>query len=145
MERTRRIPKINEEIIGEYVLIDWKKINDFAKLTQDFNPIHVDLRYIQKHTIYRTPLAHGIIGVSLICALLGNTYNEILLKSQTISFLKPVLLNTKVRAKVKCLNVFEVNKTYKNIEISFNVELIDEMNNIYIKGSMVGFMWGEKR
>lgn len=137
-------PIKKEEIKGEYVLIDWKKINDFAKLTNDFNPIHTDMEYIEKKTLYNEPIAHGQIGVSLICALLGNTYKGIILKNQIISFLKPININTKVRALVKCINIKRVNISYKNIEVSFYVELKDKKDNVYIKGNMIMFMWGEK-
>lgn len=143
--KRNRTPKISEFIEGDYMLIDWKKINDFAKLTTDFNPIHTDMDYIEKKTLYNQPIAHGLIGVSLICALLGNTFKGIILKNQMIDYIKPVLINTEVRALIRCLSIKRVNETYNNIEISFYVDLRDKDENIYLNGRMVMFMWGEKR
>jgi acyl dehydratase len=140
-----RIPIVYEVIESGFVLIDWKFINDFAKLTTDFNPIHTNLEYITKKTIYNNPIAHGQIGVSLICALLGNTFKGIMLKNQSLNFLKPVMINSYVKSSITCLSIKEVSNIYKNIEVSFLVKLTNDKSLELIAGKVLMFMWGKKR
>jgi acyl dehydratase len=145
MNNEKRTPKINETIEGKYKLIDWKYINDFAILTTDLNPIHVDMDYIIKETVYNDPIAHGQIGVSLICALLGNTFKGILMKSQSLNFLKPITINTKVKPIIRCLSIKKVNEIYDNLEITFLVKLIGLEEKVFIAGKMIMFVWGGKK
>ena len=42
----------------------------FAGLTGDYNPLHIDHEYV-KDTPFRRPIAHGLLGVSLVAGL-GN-------------------------------------------------------------------------
>jgi len=140
----KRIPRKDEIIRGNYTLIDWKMINDFANLTKDYNPIHTNIDYIDTETLYSQIISHGLIGVSLICALLGNTYKGIILKNMMIDFVKPVLINTEIKPIIKCLSVKSVNKIYKNIEISFYVDIRDKKEDVYLLGRVIMFMWGEK-
>jgi len=144
MEKKDRKPKLNEIIEGEYNLIDWKCKTDFPTLTTDFNPIHTDIDYISKK-IHNQPIAHGQIGVSLICALLGNTYKGIMLKNQMLNFSKPVLINTNVKPEIRCISIKNVNTIYNNLEITFIVKLMDVKDNVFISGKMLMFMWGDKK
>jgi len=145
MNNFKRIPILDEIIEGEYKLIDWKYINNFAKLTTDYNPIHVDIDYITKETLYTNPIAHGQIGVSFITALLGNTFRGIMIKNQNLNFLKPVMINSEIKPIIRCSNITEINHTYKNLEITFNVKLVNNEGIKFISGKMIMFLWGEKR
>ena len=51
--------------------ITGEKIDTFAELTGDFNPIHVDEAYA-KTTMFGGRIAHGALSASLISAVLGN-------------------------------------------------------------------------
>jgi len=47
------------------------KINDFADIIGDHNPIHVDEEFA-KQTMFGQRIAHGALTASLISAILGN-------------------------------------------------------------------------
>ena len=51
---------------GAWLTITQEMINDFAKATQDFQWVHVDLEKIKKHSPFKKPIAHGFMSVSLL-------------------------------------------------------------------------------
>ena len=81
-------------------------INDFAKVTGDFNPVHLDQAYAEK-TIFKGRIAHGVLSVGLLSNVLGNTlpgYGTIYL-SQEVKFLGPVRIGDTITAKVEVLEL----------------------------------------
>jgi len=138
-----KLPKVNEITEGEYKIFDWKIISDYAKITGDSNPIHTDLEYAET-TIFKEPIAQGILTASLISALLGQTYKGIIYKNQKLFFIKPVRINTKLKAVIKCISVIPIFVIYKNYDVGFETKVIDEHGNVYIDGTAKMFVWGEK-
>lgn len=55
---------------GTWLTVTQEMINDFAKATQDFQWLHVDLEKIKKHSPFKKPIAHGFLSVSLLSKLL---------------------------------------------------------------------------
>jgi len=53
------------------MIITGEKIDTFAELTGDHNPIHVDEEFA-KTTMFGKRIAHGALSASLISAVLGN-------------------------------------------------------------------------
>jgi 3-hydroxybutyryl-CoA dehydratase len=81
-------------------------INDFAKATGDFNPIHLDQVYAEK-TFFKGRIAHGLLSVGLLSSVLGNIlpgYGTIYL-SQEIRFLAPVRIGDTVAARVEVIEL----------------------------------------
>ena len=81
-------------------------INDFAKVTGDFNPLHLDQGYAEK-TIFKGRIAHGLLSVGLLSSILGNIlpgYGTIYL-SHDIKFLAPVRIRDTITAKVEVLEL----------------------------------------
>jgi len=81
-------------------------INDFAKVTGDFNPLHLDQGYAEK-TIFKGRIAHGLLSVGLLSSILGNIlpgYGTIYL-SHDIKFLAPVRIGDTITAKVEVLEL----------------------------------------
>jgi 3-hydroxybutyryl-CoA dehydratase len=77
-------------------------INDFARVTGDFNPVHLDQAYAEK-TIFKGRIAHGLLSVGLLSSILGNIlpgYGTIYL-SQEVKFLAPVRIGDTITAKVE--------------------------------------------
>ena len=81
-------------------------INDFAKATGDFNPIHLDQTYAEK-TYFKGRIAHGVLSIGYISSVLGNLLpgpGGILL-SQDVKFLAPVRIGDVIRAKVEVIEL----------------------------------------
>lgn len=87
--------KITEEVI-----------NDFARATGDFNPIHLDQAYAEK-TFFKGRVAHGALSVGYISSVLGNLLpgpGSIYL-SQEVKFLAPVRIGDTITAKVEIIDL----------------------------------------
>lgn len=81
-------------------------INDFAKATGDFNPIHLDQTYAEK-TYFKGRIAHGVLSVGYISSVLGNLLpgpGGILL-SQDVKFLSPVRIGDIITAKAEVIEM----------------------------------------
>jgi 3-hydroxybutyryl-CoA dehydratase len=83
-------------------------INDFARVTGDFNPVHLDQGYAEK-TIFKGRIAHGLISVGLLSSILGNIlpgYGTIYL-SHDIKFLAPVKIGDTITARVEVIELVQ--------------------------------------
>lgn len=72
---------------------------NFAGLTMDFNPVHVNAEYA-KESIFKERIAHGMLSAGFISAVLGTTLpgpNSIYL-GQELKFTAPVKLGDTVTA-----------------------------------------------
>jgi acyl dehydratase len=68
-------------------------IREFAELSGDFNPIHVDEEFA-KQTRFGQRIAHGMLSGAFISAVLGNEFKErkIVYLSQTMRFTAPTFI-----------------------------------------------------
>lgn len=74
-------------------------IRDFARLSTDNNPVHLDEEYAKK-TQFGARIAHGMFSAGLISAVLGANmpgYGTIYL-SQSLQFKRPVFMNDTITA-----------------------------------------------
>lgn len=88
-------------------------VNDFAKLTGDKNPIHLDNKYAS-NTIFGQRIAHGALIYSLISEVLGMHFpgpGTILLE-QKIKFLNPVYIDDKIEIIVIIKSVLKLKKRF---------------------------------
>jgi 3-hydroxybutyryl-CoA dehydratase len=89
-----------------------KDINDFARVSGDFNPVHLDQAYAEK-TPFEGRIAHGLLSVGLLSALLGNILpgHGTIYLSQEVKFLAPVRIGDTIRAVVEVLElIYEKNR-----------------------------------
>ena len=49
-------------------MIQQSDVLEFAELTGDHNPLHVDVEFARK-TPFRRPIAHGLLGMSIVAGL----------------------------------------------------------------------------
>ncbi|OGP69381.1 MAG: enoyl-CoA hydratase [Deltaproteobacteria bacterium RBG_13_47_9] len=87
-------------------MITEEMINDFARATGDFNPIHLDQRYAEK-TFFKGRIAHGALSIGLLSAILGNIlpgYGTLYL-SQEVRFLAPVRIGDTLIARVEVIEL----------------------------------------
>lgn len=55
--------------VSDWLVVDQKRINDFAEVTGDHQWIHVDVERAKAESPYGAPIAHGFLTLSLIPAL----------------------------------------------------------------------------
>jgi 3-hydroxybutyryl-CoA dehydratase len=83
-------------------------VRAFATLTGDHNPVHLDEEYAAG-TRFGRRIAHGMLGASLISAVLANELpgRGTVYLSQTLKFTAPVFLGDTVTARVVVKQVRE--------------------------------------
>jgi 3-hydroxybutyryl-CoA dehydratase len=106
-EETKPLPQIGAR--AEYVrTITEDDIVRFAEVSGDHNPIHLDAEYAAR-TPFGSRIAHGMLSVSFISAVLGNNLpgpGGIYL-GQTLKFLAPVRIGDTITASVEVIGVRE--------------------------------------
>jgi acyl dehydratase len=88
--------------------ISLEEINQFAQVSGDVNPVHLDEEFAKK-TRFGGRIAHGMWSASLISAVLGTKLPGpgTIYLSQTLTFKAPVLPGEPITATVKVLKVRE--------------------------------------
>ena len=91
--------------------IDEEGITAFARVTGDFNKLHTDEEFARK-TIYRRPVAHGLLTASLISTVMGTKMPGpgTVMAEIDFQFLMPVYPGDTIRAEV----VFESVREHPN-------------------------------
>jgi len=112
-------------------VITQKDLDIFAELTGDINKLHTDNDYTKK-THLKKPVAHGMLGMSFISALIGTKLpgNGALWYSQNTEFKQPVRIGDKITAKVEVIN--KINKL-NAIEVS--TEIINQHKQLVTTGT----------
>lgn len=75
----------------------------FAQVSGDTNPVHLDPSYAQT-TQFGKPIAHGMLSVSVISAILGNDLpgHGTIYLGQDVKFKAPVYVGDTITATVEC-------------------------------------------
>lgn len=81
-------------------------VRDFARVSRDTNPIHLDEEYA-KNTRYKRPIVHGMLVASFISSLIatGMPGEGAIYMGQTLSFLKPVYHDDIITVELRVLSV----------------------------------------
>jgi 3-hydroxybutyryl-CoA dehydratase len=106
-------------------------INDFAKVTGDFNPVHLDQAYAEK-TIFKGRIAHGLLSVGLFSTILGNILpgHGAIYLSQEVKFLAPVRIGDTITATVEVLELIpEKNR------VKFSTTCTNQEGKIVVDGT----------
>jgi acyl dehydratase len=118
-------------IFGDVVLtrgrtLDVGDITNFAGLTGDYYPLHVDEEY-GKHTRYGTRISHGPLTFSIAVGLVGMSgyYGDAivaLLEVQKLRALKPVVAGDTLRVRATVIEVSSgENPKYGKIGVDYSV------------------------
>lgn len=83
-------------------------IYQFAGITGDFNPMHVDEEYAKQSRFGRR-IAHGMLTSSFICTVLGMKLPGVgtIHISQQLSFMKPVFIGDTVTVQLEVMEILE--------------------------------------
>lgn len=102
----------NKFIIGKRAslskLITEDEVRQFAKISLDTNPAHLDAQYAAT-TMFKKPIAHGMLTGSLVSAVLGTILPGpgAIYLSQSFNFHKPVYFGESITAHVEVIQVDE--------------------------------------
>ncbi len=99
--------KIGDKFSASKQITD-KVIRDFAELSGDFNPIHIDEEFA-KTTRFGKRIAHGMISGALLSAVLGYEFRErkIVYLSQTMQFVAPTFVGDTITATATVVKIRE--------------------------------------
>lgn len=88
-------------------------VYNFAGVTGDMNPIHINQPYAEK-TYFKDRIVHGMLGVSLISGVLGMKLPGpgTIFISTDIQFIAPVYIGDTLTAKVE---IIDIEKDKNNI------------------------------
>ena len=108
-------------------------VYNFAGVTGDMNPVHVNQPYVE-NTFFKSRIAHGILISSLLPNVLGTKLPGpgTLYKRQELKFLKPVYIGDTIEASVE---IVEIDK--ENNEVKVKTSCINQNGVIVVEG----FAW----
>lgn len=105
---------ISKKVTKEDVLL-------FAQVTGDQNPAHTDEEYA-KNSIFKTTIAHGMLGAGLISAVLGMKLPGAgtIYLGQDLKFLAPIHIDDEITAVVELLEIIP-KKSFSICKLSTKV------------------------
>lgn len=119
--------------VSNWILVDQKMIDDFAKTTHDEQWIHVDPARAAAETPFGGTIAHGFLTLSLASRFAYDCFN--MLPGQTMGinygmnklrFLKPVLAGSRLRGRFTLKKVIAKSETQMLRENRLTIEIEGE-------------------
>lgn len=131
------MPNYEEIHIGDKAsftkTISESDVYQFAGITGDFNPVHVNSEYANQ-TIFKERVVHGILTAGFISAVLGTKLpgKDTIYLSQKVDFKAPVKIGDTVTAEVEVLE----KKDHKKI-IRLRTIVKNQLDEIVVDGEAV--------
>lgn len=96
------------------MVVDAKKIETFAELSGDFNPIHMDEEFAAA-SMFGKRIAHGALSASLISAILGNDLPGpgAIFVELNMRFRRPAFIDDEITARAEVAEINEKNGRVK--------------------------------
>ena len=112
------------------VTITESMVNDFAKISGDFSPIHMDETYA-KSTTFNKRVVHGMLLASFLSRVDGMYLpgKHALYFSQTLKFVNPCFIDDLVTVQSEV-----IEKSDSTQIITINSQIINESGQILVKG-----------
>jgi len=88
------------------VTVTEKMVQQFAEMSGDFNPIHMDEEFAKK-TRFGRRIAHGMISGALISRALANEMGNGIYMAQNMKFMNPVFIGDTVEVVLTVTNLRE--------------------------------------
>jgi 3-hydroxybutyryl-CoA dehydratase len=113
--------------VSKKFLITEQIVEDFAKVSQDFNPIHMNDEYAKKSN-FKGRIVHGMLLGGYISNIIANDYpgEGSIYLNQTMSFLNPCYIGDEVEVIVELIE--QVKSKYRLSTV------VKNNNDIYITG-----------
>ncbi|MFN8087814.1 MAG: MaoC family dehydratase [Mycobacterium sp.] len=115
--------------VGDWVVIDQKRINEFADVTGDHQWIHVDVERARAESPYGAPIAHGFLTLSLVPALSKDNFRlegaklAINYGLNKVRFLAPVPVDSRIRVRSQLAEVAVVDDHTANLTVLHTIEI----------------------
>ena len=122
-----KLPEVGQSATASMTITD-EAIREFAKLSGDFNPIHLDDAYAAK-TRFGKRIAHGVFMGGLISQVAGTQLpgpGSIYL-NQTMKFKAPAFIGDTITAEIKVLNV-------RRSLVSLSTIVRNQKNEVLLEG-----------
>jgi 3-hydroxybutyryl-CoA dehydratase len=118
-------------------------IVNFAGLSGDFNPIHMDHEFAKK-TVFRKPIAHGLL-IQAMGSGLGMAFPSMrtlaFLAIKEWRFLEPVYIGDTIRVKAKLLEKEERSRGRRGV-ITWQRQIVNQNNKAVQEGIIVTLVEG---
>ena len=110
--------QVEDEATMEHIITEGD-VENYAKITGDNNPLHMDLEYAGQ-TKFGQRVVHGMLVASFISTVVGTILpgEGALYLRQEVKFRKPVFIDDIIRVKVKVTNKVE---SLKILEMKTNI------------------------
>jgi 3-hydroxybutyryl-CoA dehydratase len=116
------------------IIITKKLIEDFAKISGDFNPLHMDEQYAKKSKFGRR-ICHGMLLSSFFSKLIGMYLpgKNALYFSQNLNFMEPCFMDDKIFVRGEVIDksestrMIKIKTTIKNEEEKLLIEGIAQV------------------
>lgn len=108
-------------------------ILDFATLTDDVNPIHID-REFAAQTMFKERIAHGILTAGFISTLIGTILpgKNVIYLSQNCKFVAPVRINDTIKVVGEVID----KRSDKNI-LTLQTNIYNQNDQLVLEGNAV--------
>lgn len=121
-------------------------IVNFAGLSGDFNPIHIDHEFC-KNTVFRKPIAHGLLILSMGSGL-GLMYPPMrtlaFVAIKDWRFLEPVYAGDTIRIRAKVLAKEERSRGKRGV-ITWNRQIVNQHGKAVEEGMIITLVEGRAR
>jgi acyl dehydratase len=118
----------------------------FACLTGDFNPLHVDQEFARS-TPFGQPIAHGLLGLSYVAGLGSHAPRMATLSFLRIlewNFVKPICFGDTVHVRTEILGI-EPKARGRRAEITWQRELVNQAGDVVQIGRTLTLVAGKSK
>lgn len=108
-------------------------IYQFAGITGDFNPAHMNEEYAKK-TFFKTRIAHGMLSAGFISTVIGTKLpgTGSIYINQTLNFLAPVRIGDTITARVEVIEIMDAKK-----RVRLKTECVNQAGKQVLDGEAV--------
>ena len=105
-------------------------VDNFAKFSSDYNPIHVDPIFAKKYG-YSRAVSHGIIQLAYLSKMIGMDFpgSGAMWMKQTVNWILPVLVGDSIE-----IILIVKNYSYSANIITLTVEIFNQHNRLVMSG-----------
>ena len=113
-------------------IITESMIKDFAKISEDYNPIHMDKEYA-KTTKFKKRICHGMLLGAFISQYISKKYPKSIYVSQSLSFNQPCYIGDRIKISGIVLDTKENKISIRTLITKNHEVIVDGIAKILLK------------